>query len=236
MATQQFALGALPAAPTGKCPQVRRARKYLEATHQSVSGLLDSFNVVHEKTVTSRTNAQGRLSRDELDLLRAALVFTSSGLDASCHTLVGECIPVLVDRPGSTAAKKFDLYLDEQSVKRTDEFRAALKDRDPRTKFIDLYVTAKTKASYQGTEDLKDRVRDLLGIPNKTVATKRVDGLSGFFIARNDIVHRLDYVDPRSTSVKRHHRSPSDVVAECDRVLALVADLIRGAAEAVQAK
>ena len=236
MATQQFALGTLPAAPSGRCPQVRRARKYLEATHQSVSGLLDSFNVVHEKTVASRANAQGRLTRDELDLLRAALVFTSSGLDASCHTLVGECLRVLVDRQGSTAAKKFDLYLDEQSARATDEFRAALKDPEPRAKFIDLYVEAKTRASYQGTEDLKARVKDLLGIPNKTIATKRIDSLSGFFVARNDIVHRLDYVDPRGTSVKRHHRSPNDVVAECDRVLAVIADLIRGAAEVVQGK
>lgn len=234
MATQQFALGALPPAPTGKCPQVRRARKYLEATHQSVSGLLDSFNVVHERRVQSRENGQGRLSRDELDLLRAALVFTSSGLDASCHTLVGECVRILVDRPDSTAAKKLDLYLDEQSAKRTDEFRVALKDPDPRARFIDLYVEAKTRASYQGTDDLKDRVKDLLGIPNKTVAKKRIDALSGYFIARNDIVHRLDFVDPRSTSAKRHHRSPGDVVAECDLVLALIADLIGGAAEVIR--
>jgi hypothetical protein len=236
MATQQFALGALPAAPTFRCPQVRRARKYLEATHQSVNGLLDSFNVVHERTVTSRTNAQGRLGRDELDLLRAALVFTSSGLDASCHTLVSECVPVLVDRPASTAAKKFDLYLDEQSAKRTDEFRSALKDPNPRAKFIELYTEAKIKASYQGTDDLKDRVKDLLGIPNKTMATKRIDALSGFFVARNDIVHRLDYVHPRSTSVKRQNRSPGDVVAQCDLVLTLVADLIGGAAEVVRDK
>lgn len=33
---------------------------------------------------------------------------------------------------------------------------------------------------------------------------------------------------------KRHHRSPGDVVAECDLVLALVADLIGGAAEVVR--
>lgn len=234
MATTQFTLTPLPSSPTGKCPQIRRGRKYLEATHQSVSGLLDSFNVVHERRVQDREHGQGRLSRDELDLLRAALVFTSSGLDASCHTLVGECVRVLVDRSGTTAAKKFDLYLDEQSAKRTDEFRSALKAPNPRAKFIDLYVEAKTKASYQGTDDLKDRVKDLLGIPNKKVATKRIDALNGFFVARNDIVHRLDYVDPRSTSVKRHHRSPSDVVAECDLVLALVADLIDGAAEVIR--
>ncbi len=186
--------------------------------------------------MTSRANAQGRLSRDEADLLRAALVFTSSGLDACCHTLVRECVPVLVDRSGSTAAKKFNLFLDAQSANPPTEFRAALKDQDPRSRFVNLYVEAKTKASYQGTSDLKDRVRDLLGIPNKQVPGGRIGALSDFFLARNDIVHRLDYVDPGSQSVKRHVRSPVDVVAECDLVLVLVADLIAGAAAVLRGK
>lgn len=206
------------------------------ATHASVSGLLDSFNVVHEKKVTDRTNAQGRLGRDELDLLRAALVFTSSGLDAACHALVADCVPALVDRSGSTAATKFEAYLDEQSANPTSDFRAALKKPHPRFEFVRLYVEAKTRASYQGTSDLKDRVRDLLGIPNKKVQTSRIEDLSGFFVARNDIVHRLDYVNPRSQSTARHSRSPADVVKECDLVLTLVADLIGGAADVIRCK
>lgn len=234
MATQQFALGALPPAPRGRAPQVRRARRYLEATHASVSGLMDSFNVVHEKTVASRADGRGRLGRDEIDLLRAALVFTSSGLDAACHALVAECIPVLVERPGSTAAKKFELWLDDQIANPSVPFRVALKQPQPRAEFVGLYVEAKTKASYQGSGDLKDRVRDLLGIPNNKVHANRVKALDGFFKARNDIVHQLDYVNPRSQSTARHHRSPSDVVAECDRVLALVADLIGGAAHVLR--
>jgi hypothetical protein len=191
---------------------------------------LESFNLVHEVTVTRRSNAQGRLRRDELDLLRAALVFTSSGLDAACHTLVAECVPVLVDRPGTTAAKKLDAYLDEQATAPSTEFRQALKAIHPRGEFIRLYVEARTRASYQGTGDLKDRVRDLLGIPNTAVPNRRITSLEGFFTARNDIVHRLDYVNPGSPSTARHHRSPNDVVGECDRVLTLVADLIGGAA------
>lgn len=232
----QLELGSLPGAPSGKCPQVRRARRYLEATHDSVSGLLDSFNVVHEKKVASRTNAQGRLGRDELDLLRAALVFTSSGLDAACHALVADSLPDLVDRSGTVPAMKFEAYLDEQTNNPTKEFRSALKSRDPRPEFVRLYVEDKTRASYQGTGDLKDRVRDLLGISNKTVHSKRIDALAGFFVARNDIVHRLDYVDPRSQSTARHTRSSSEVVSECHLVLTLVADLIDGAADVLRAK
>jgi len=236
VATRKFALRPLPAAPSGHAPQVRRSRRYLEATFASVSGLVDSFNLVHEKTVASRTDRRGRLGLDELDLLRAALVFTSSGLDASCHALVADCIPVLVDRPGTTAAKKFELWLDDEVAVASAPFRDAVKQPEPRSAFVALYVEAKTKASYQGTSDLKDRVRAPLGIPNKAVATTRIDALGGFFTARNDIVHRLDYVDPRSTSTARNSRSPSLVVAESDLVLALVADLIGGAADVLRAK
>jgi hypothetical protein len=234
MPAQSFKLDALVAAPSGKAPQVRRARRYLVATHESVAGLVDAFNLVHEQKTVTRENAQGRLGRDEIDLLRAALVFTSSGLDAACHALVADCVPVLVDRPGSTASMKFDVYVDEQIVAPTAEFRAALKDPQPRTSLIDLYVVAKTKASYQGSSDLKDRVAGLLGIPNAKVKTARFESLNGFFTARNDIVHRLDYIDPRSDSRARHTRSPSDVLTECDLVLNLVADLIGGAAEVLR--
>lgn len=224
LAAQQFALKALAPAPSGQAPTIRRARRYLVATHASVSGLMDSFNVVHEKTVTSRQNAQGRLGRDEADLLRAALVFTSSGLDASCHTLVAECLPGLVERPESTAAKKFDLYLDEMIASPTETFKAALRTPQPRDELVRLYVEAKTKASYQGSGDVKGRVRDLIGIPNKALASSRITAMDGFFVARNDIVHRLDYVEPGGPSTKRH------------LVLAVIAELITGAADVMRAK
>lgn len=236
MLAQQFSLRALSPAPSGHVPKVRRAHRYLVATHASESGLIDSFNVVHEATVSKRTNAQGRLPRDEVDLVRAALVFTSSGLDASRQTLVAECLPELVEKAGSTAAKKFDVYLDEHFLNPTSGFKAAVKGPEPSTELVRLYVEAKTKSSYQGSGDVRSRVRDLLGIPNSVVPTARINALDGFFRARNDIVHQLDYVDPRSTSVARQSRSPADVVAECDLVLAVIADLISAAARVMRSK
>ncbi|GGA54443.1 hypothetical protein GCM10011490_00240 [Pseudoclavibacter endophyticus] len=71
---------------------------------------------------------------------------------------------------------------------------------------------------------------------NSAVPTARINALGGFFWARNDIVHQLDYVDPRSTSAARHSQSPADVVAECDLVLAVVADLISAAARVMRSK
>jgi hypothetical protein len=230
IATTRFTLADLPPGPTGRRPQIRRARRYLSATHHSVSGVLDSFTLVRDVAAKTRGTAAGRLSRDQLDLLRAALIFTSSGLDATCQTLVRECAPVLIAKAG-TAHDRFEFFLDQEMKRPSESLIAAVKDPSPRERLIELYLDVKTRASYQGTGDLKSRVRDLLGIPNATLTTAKINSLSGFFTARNDIVHQLDYVDPTSASSKRHHRAPSDVVAECDRVLALVNDMIRATAD-----
>ena len=233
MAASTFFLAELAEAPKGRCPEIRRAQRYLVATHGSVGGILDSYNVVREKRVSWHGHGAGRLSRDELDLLRAALIFTSSGLDACCQTLVRDSLPKLIEL-GGTAKTKFDLWLDSQSRQPSTPFVAALKDLDSRSRFISLYLDETTKASYQGTSDIKERVKDLLGIPNKSVSNAEVEKLAGFFIARNDIVHSLDYVDPNGPSTARHHRSPGDVAAECDSVLLLMSKLIAGTAAALK--
>lgn len=217
----------------GQHPEVRRAHRYLSATHASVSGLLDAFTFVREQAATERGTAAGRLRSDEVNLLRAALVFTSSGLDATCHALIHDCAPRLIRRGGTTARVKFELFLDEQVQAASAEFKAAIKDPDPRSLLIDLYVREKTRASYQGTGDLTKRVRDVLGIPNSRISKSRIDALSGFFIARNSIVHAMDYSDPATTSTRRIHRSPGEVVTECDVVLELLSDLIQEAANQV---
>ncbi|WP_146174904.1 hypothetical protein [Umezawaea tangerina] len=220
-------LAPLPPPFAGPCPQIRRAWRYLDATHKSVNGLLDSFNQVRVAAGTARGSNHGRLRRDEVDLLRAALVFTSSGLDACCQQLVRDALPTLIDR-GGTAELKFVAYLKDQlhEPKPPEGLLDAVTAMHPREQLVKRYIEAKTRASFQGSRDLKDRVRDLLGISNKALPTSRFTALNGFFVARNDIVHQLDYVNPRSTSMKRHPRTAADVTRECNAVLALVADTI----------
>lgn len=236
MVTTQLELEPMTAAPRGRCPEVRKAWRYLKATHESVAGLLDSFNIVHEKKVSGRRNGQGRLGRDEVDLLRAALVFTSSGLDASCHALVADSVPGLIDRTGSVASRKFEDFLTEQLRKPSAAFQDAVKHPEPRAEFIRLYIRARATASYQGSGDLKDRVKGLLGVPNSVVPDETIDALDPFFTARNNIVHRLDYKDPETDSRARHDRAGSEVVDECNRALEVVAKIILGTAEVINSK
>lgn len=147
----------------------------------------------------SAVQLRARLRSDEVDLLRAMLVFTSSGLDATCSALVRDVAPRRI-RAGGTARAKFDLFLDEEIKNSSTDVRAAVKDPDPRMRLIELYVDRKTRASLQGTSDITKRVRDVLGIPKAKLPDARVDALQAFFTARNSIVHALDYSDPSSTS------------------------------------
>ena len=55
---------------------------HVVATHNSVDGLLDSFVQIRSLAVQAKADRRLRLRSDELNLLRAALVFTSSGLDS----------------------------------------------------------------------------------------------------------------------------------------------------------
>ena len=63
---------------------------------------------------------------------------------------------------------------------------------------------------------------------------RRFDALNAFFTARNDIVHQLDYKDINGTSTARNHRTPEWTVTQCDRVLLLLADLIKATASLVK--
>jgi hypothetical protein len=223
----QFSLSALPPGPSGRAPLVRGALKYLAATHQTVSGILDSFGVLRAKAAESKTTAAGRLSRDQVDLLRAAIVFTSSGLDAVCHRLVRDAAPSLIDR-GAGAKAQFDAYLKDQ----LDQPRApeglldAVTASDPRTALIKRYVDSKTSASFQGSSDLRRRVRELLGIAKSALPDARLTALDPFFDARNQIVHQLDYQNPAGSRIARHHRAPAEVVVQCDQVLLVAHDFV----------
>ncbi|WP_141715939.1 hypothetical protein [Streptomyces sp. OspMP-M43] len=211
------------------------AWQYLKAAHSSVQGIFDGLSVVRRTRAEARDEFRGRLGTDEQNLLRAALVFTSSGLDACCKRLVRDTASALIEG-NADAARKFDEYLaHELAVGPSDPVATAIRSKTPRDELIKLYVAARTKASMQGSEDLRKRVRDTLGIPNAKVSKQRLALLDPFFTARNDIVHDMDYEDPSGTGAKRHTRVMESVRGQCDEVFAVASELIASTAANVRA-
>jgi len=201
------------------------------AAHASVTGVLDAFDVVRAQAAVAKGTAAGRMRSDQVDLLRAAMVFTSSGLDATCQRLVRDAAPALIAR-GGKAKTLFDKYVSDllHEPKPPAGLVEAMTGPDPRLALVSRYVSSKTAASFQGSSDLRGRVRDLLGITNTALPAARFITLDAFFQARNDIVHQLDYEDPSGARIARNRRAPAVVVVSCDDVMLIAADLIRGTA------
>ncbi|MFF4588020.1 hypothetical protein [Streptomyces sp. NPDC001388] len=220
--------------PRGCPAEVKGSWKYLVGAHDSVTGLFDTLHVLRLKSA-EESDARGRLSHDQTDQLRAAIVFTSAGLDACLRRLLRDALPTLVN--GNSAAEgKFKLFVNEQlnTEKASKGFRAAVIDPDPRTRLIDMYVESLTGSSLQGHKDLQ-KVRDALGIPASDIGDSTLQRLGPFFAARNEIVHELDLVDPtgRGKSTRRD-RTMSAVKDQCDEVLQQVKSLVSHAAKQVK--
>lgn len=225
-----------PRAPYGHAAEINGAWRLLRAAHASVGAVLETFDLVHARVTSGRDNPQGTLSHDEQELLRAAIVFTSSGLDASMHRLVRMALPVLVVSTKVTAPRaKYQEFLSQDvgGAGRTSKgVLAAVLGPDPTTALVDAYVDAKASGSYQGTGDLIKRVRDVLGITATEITNGEVDTVSDFFTARNLIVHDMDYRDVKNASSKaRHARSAQATIDECDRVFVLCAHFISATAD-----
>jgi hypothetical protein len=212
------------------CAEIIPAWWRLVSTHDSVSGLFDTLHSVR------RLGVGGGLPDSSQDLLRAAIVFTSAGLDACLEVLISHAVPVLVS--GNEKSRgKFERYIDSQASapKVSQEFLGAIKDPDPRTRLIELYIRDLTSASFQGSKSIKDRCLAALAITNEQLPGTRLSSLDDFFRSRNDVAHRLDLTKPGALDAKpdRQPRSQEEVGIMCDEVLMLVCDLIRVTADNV---
>lgn len=234
MPLTELKLTPLPGAPYGG-RDVTTAWRYLTATHQSVSGLFDALHVLRLKGQQVKEESRGKLSADQQDLLRAALVFTSGGLDACLTRLLRDTLPSLVATDG-VAEKQFKKWvgirLDSKVV---GDVRLAVLDADPRARLVELYVKAISTPSLQATSDLRT-VRDALGLTDAQISDSLIDGLAPFFAARNEIAHELDLVDPVGPGTpSRRQRAMEAVRAQCDDVVTFVASIIRETVRAVRA-
>lgn len=133
-----------------------------------------------------------------------------------------------------TARRRFETFVDNQvrSPKVTDEFVAALKQRYPHDEMVKLYIADLTKASFQGSGDLRDRAAGALGISNKQMPKKRFTNLDPFFNARNEVAHQLDLRNGYTADEKppRIQRGQEAIGLMCNEALLMVRDLIKATA------
>lgn len=228
----RFELTDLGEPPVGT-PEIIGAWWRLMATHETVTGIFRTLYMVRQRTLSGTPQAEEPLSDGVQDLLRAAIVFTSAGIDACLESLLTHAVPSLVAH-NDNACRKFELYVENQvnAPKPTSAFVDALKAPDPRSRLVELYILGLSGPSFQGSSSIKDRALAALGVTNAQLPTARVISLDPFFRARNDVVHKLDLLEPNRPDSRpaSQPRGQDDVGRMCDEALLLMRDIISAAA------
>lgn len=227
-------IGQLLPGPPGRVPTVRPSYRILGRAHASVTGLFAAVNVLDGKRRQGNESTKGRTSNVEIDVVRSAIILTSAGLDSSMKRLVNDVGRVLITRPGTGARHEFEEYLKRELAKPNiaPSFREAVLDIQVADRLLAHYLAERTRASFQGSSDLKVRVRQTLGIARADVGDEALTALDEFFVARNKIAHDMDLKDPASHSVAREHRDPGTIASQCDQVFRIAVSIIHGAAVA----
>jgi hypothetical protein len=125
--------------------------------------------------------------------LRAAVVFTGAGLDATLKQLIRGSLPKLLES-SEQAHDKFERFAAERlgtgEIADTRAIARYLTSPDPRTRLIEDYIYELTGSSLQSADQVQTTA-GALGIKDASLR-KRIDGLRTLFLARNEISHELD--------------------------------------------
>ncbi len=170
------------------------SQRFLDGARESVEGVLDSLKIIRaDRKSKSGASLRGRLAKNEEDLLRAALVFTGAGLDATLKQLVRETLQELI-AVDPNCAQRFESFLarrlrgtGESDTKVLARYLAA---EDPRQRAIEDYLEDLTGGSLQSVDQLH-AIAAALGLEDQALR-QRISDLRPLFDARNQVVHELD--------------------------------------------
>lgn len=198
-------LDPFPAFPRMQCPEVRTALKYLKATHESITQLLETVDVLQRNR---GLNGRGRPSTAQQDVMRAALALTTSGMESSMKQLVRDATPSLLERRPSNRAA-YENFLREQLRSNGSSFslERSVTSGDPTSDLVKFFVTERTSGSILSTKDLRRIVFDTLCISKRSVGEARLADLEPLLKARNHVVHDLDLLPRESKGNGLNRRS-----------------------------
>lgn len=162
-----------------------------------MEAVLGNLATVRELRRQETGDIRGRLTSNEEDLLRAAIVFTGAGLDATLKQLIRDTLPTLLET-STQAHEKFESFaVGNLGTGETADTRAIaryLTSANPRKLLIEDYIYDLTGSSLQSSEEV-GKAAGALGIDEGPLR-KRIGELKELFVARNEISHELDLQRP----------------------------------------
>ncbi len=181
-----------------------KAQRFLASAFDSVDAVLANLNIVRMARREEGGDLRGRLTSNEEDLLRAAIVFCGAGLDSALKQLIRDTLPEILPI-SKDAASKFQTHAESRLSHDLAPRHLAryLTSVDPRGALIEDYIYELTGSSLQSTEQVQ-KAAGSLGV-NDAKIRKRINELKPLFVARNEIVHELDLKAPERPG-DRHRR------------------------------
>jgi hypothetical protein len=208
-------LKALPEAEW--CPETDAAQRFLASAYDAVEAVLDNLDKIRQLRKEEGGDIRGVLTNNEIDMLRAAVVFTGAGLDATLKQLIRDTLPRLLD-VNQQSHDKFESFastkLGTGEIADTRVIARYLTSASPRERLIEDYIYELTGSSLQSADEVQ-KVAGALGIDDKDLR-KRIAGIKPMFVARNEISHELDLQSPEKPGDRtRRSRRMGETVSIC---------------------
>lgn len=104
-------------------PTTDTSQRFLASGYDAVAAVLDNLSKIRELRRLETGDIRGRLTANEEDLLRAAIVFTGAGLDATLKQLIRDSLPSLLET-NTQAHEKFETFAADRIGHGRDRGRA----------------------------------------------------------------------------------------------------------------
>lgn len=188
-----------------------KSQRYLEGAHEAVEAVFDTLYKIRQLRKAEGGGIQGQLTNNENDQLRAAIVFSGAGLDATLKQMIRDTLPMVLEAGNEQAHKKFEDFAHERlgtgEIADTQAIARYLTSASPRERLIEDYIYELTGSSLQSSEEVQ-KVAGALGVDDKDLR-KKIGELKPLFTARNEISHELDLQSPEKPG-DRTRRSRTD--------------------------
>lgn len=205
-----------------------KAKRYLLAARECFEGLMNSLDILRQNR-GSEAEKRGRLPESEVDLLRAAIVFTCAGLDASLKQLIRDTLPHVLnisDDAQDEFVKFVERIIGPGGTLDPKRMARYLSSPDPRGLLIEDYIDDLTGSSLQSLEQIR-RASKALGIADEEEIRNYITEVRELFEARNHIAHELDLQHPEKRGDRaRRSRKLQETKNICEKGFELAGYLI----------
>lgn len=180
----------------------KQSKAILSSTKETIESFFEIYKGFEKEKSSDEKNQ---------DLLRAIILFSSSGIDAIVKKLINDTIATVINNDEG-AAKQFKDFVDKKIQENKNGINSKLLSElftcdNPKEQLISVLKRDLTANSLQSAEELF-KVASYFNIPTIELSIS-VDELKKIFKVRNQISHEMD-VELNSVDFKRNKRTKKE--------------------------